>query len=114
RRHLLVGKPYATTTFDKVGVLRHELGHVLGFRHEHIRSEAPAVCQTGEQIGFAYKATNYDPQSVMHYFCGDGSPVDEERKKLKISDLDKKGAQLLYPKQGEVDIPGSVIRDVTP
>ena len=26
--------------FDAVGVLRHELGHVIGFRHEHIRSEA--------------------------------------------------------------------------
>src|SRR5262249_22119807 len=28
-------------SFDPVGVLRHELGHVLGFRHEHIRSGAP-------------------------------------------------------------------------
>src|SRR5262245_29569705 len=40
-RHLLLFPDYfaADLSFDKVGVVRHELGHVLGFRHEHIRSE---------------------------------------------------------------------------
>ena len=54
--HLLVFPDYFTTTFDKVGVLRHELGHVMGFRHEHIRSDAPAVCQ-GEGLFGAVPAT---------------------------------------------------------
>ena len=37
RRRVLIDPSYFTTNFDKRGVLRHELGHVLGFRHEHIR-----------------------------------------------------------------------------
>jgi hypothetical protein len=88
--HLRVFSDYFTTTFDKVGVLRHELGHVLGFRHEHIRSSAPAVCQ-GEALFGAIPATAYDPQSVMHYFCGGaGSP------QLAITALDRQGAQMVY------------------
>jgi hypothetical protein len=74
--------------FDKVGILRHELGHVLGFRHEHIRSEAPAICPD-EDPGM--DLTAYDPQSVMHYFCGGvGSRL------LAITELDKIGSQRLY------------------
>ena len=50
-RHLLIFPDYfkAGLIFDKVGVIRHELGHMVGFRHEHIRSEAPPVCQ-GEPL----------------------------------------------------------------
>jgi len=74
--------------FDKVGVLRHELGHVLGFRHEHIRSQAPAVCPD-ENPGL--DLTAYDPKSVMHYFCGGvGSRL------LAITELDTFGSQRLY------------------
>jgi hypothetical protein len=76
--------------FDRVGVLRHELGHVLGFRHEHIRSEAPAVCP-GEPTFDTINLTRYDPRSVMHYFCGDVGD-----KELKITDVDREGAQRLY------------------
>jgi Astacin (Peptidase family M12A) len=76
--------------FNKVGVLRHELGHVLGFRHEHIRSEAPPGCP-GEPLFGTIVATDYDPKSVMHDFCGDvGS------KELEITDLNYQGAQRLY------------------
>src|SRR5262249_38131640 len=71
-RHLLIFPDYFNSNliFDKVGVLRHELGHIVGFRHEHIRSEAPPVCQ-GEPLFGAIPQTEYDPKSVMHYFCGD-------------------------------------------
>jgi hypothetical protein len=76
--------------FDRTGVLRHELGHVLGFRHEHIRSEAPAVCPD-EDLGDDQPQGVYDPQSVMHYFCGGvGS------RELQITDLDVAGAQRVY------------------
>ena len=43
--------------FNKVGVLRHELGHVLGFRHEHIRSGAPPGCP-GESLFDTIELTN--------------------------------------------------------
>jgi hypothetical protein len=80
----------ATLRFDKVGVFRHELGHVLGFRHEHIASDAPPDCPKESTSG-TFPFTKYDPQSVMHYFCGG---VGSE--KLEITDVDVAGARLLY------------------
>jgi len=76
--------------FDQTGVLRHELGHVLGFRHEMIRSGAPPVCPK-ESLDHTIELTDYDPQSVMHYFCGDVGDKD-----LKLTSLDRAGARLLY------------------
>lgn len=90
RRALLIDPSYYTTSFDKVGVLRHELGHILGFRHEHIRNEAPPVCPN-EPLWDTQVLTVYDPTSVMHYFCG-GVGTNA----LKISALDRKGAQQVY------------------
>ncbi|MGE3180799.1 MAG: matrixin family metalloprotease [Phycisphaerae bacterium] len=90
RRRILLD-PYLfdpSLRFDPVGVVRHELGHVLGFRHEHIRGGAPADCPN-ENPGI--DLTEYDPQSVMHYFCGGvGS------RELQITEIDKRGAQLVY------------------
>lgn len=92
RRRVLIDPSYFSPDlgFDKVGVLRHELGHVLGFRHEHIRSQAPPSCPD-ETLAETLDLTQYDPQSVMHYFCGNvGSPT------LAITDVDKMGSQKLY------------------
>ena len=92
RRVVLIDPSFyaSSLTFDRVGVLRHELGHVLGFRHEHIRSGAPAVCP-GEPLFETVDLTAYDPKSVMHYFCGGvGS------RELAITELDTAGARRLY------------------
>lgn len=93
--------------FDRVGVLRHELGHVLGFRHEHPRSEAPMVCQTSEIFdNQVIPLGEYDPVSVMHYFCrGFNNPAQEalniERRKLNITAVDIQGTRLVYPPVGQ-------------
>jgi hypothetical protein len=92
RRRVLIDPSFFAPdlSFDRTGVLRHELGHVLGFRHEHIRSGAPADCPP-ESLDDTFDLTKYDPQSVMHYFCGGvGS------RELKITELDSVGAQRLY------------------
>ncbi len=92
RRRVLVDPTYFTTKYDKVGVFRHELGHVLGFRHEHIREEAPLDCQ-GESRSGTVNETVYDSKSVMHYFCGGMGTIN-----LSISDIDREGSQSIYGK----------------
>jgi hypothetical protein len=98
---------------DRVGTLRHELGHILGFRHEHIRSEAPPVCSTGEPLADAIPLTAYDPRSVMHYFCPDGHVGTTQQ---AITDLDKAGALRIYPKPGgdESAAPDSAFKAISP
>ena len=76
--------------FDPVGVLRHELGHVLGFRHEHIRPEAPDFFHP-ESLEHTHFLTDYDPQSVMHYIGpGVGNP------ELEFTEGDRDGSQRVY------------------
>ena len=71
------------------GILRHELGHTLGFRHEHTRPEAGACFEDN-----AWRAlTAYDAASVMHYpqcnGTGDWS--------LTLTTKDAAGAKAVYP-----------------
>ena len=72
-----------------VGVFRHELGHILGLRHEHIRAEAGGVCTEGT----SFRAlTPYDSSSVMHYpWCNGVTTTD-----LSITASDTSGARQLY------------------
>ncbi|WP_338868361.1 M57 family metalloprotease [Myxococcus stipitatus] len=82
-----------TGQFPIVGVLRHELGHALGFRHEHIRPE------TGNSDAFCTENSNwralttYDSASVMHYPWCPGSTGDGS---LSLSSKDIQGAQAVY------------------
>ncbi|WP_433931065.1 hypothetical protein AB3662_43300 [Sorangium cellulosum] len=74
------------------GVLRHELGHVLGFRHEHARPEGNGACTERP----AWRAlTPYDPASVMHYNAASrcqGTNAGD----YVLTSLDEAGAAELY------------------
>jgi serine protease len=70
------------------GVLRHELGHALGFRHEHTRPESGACFEDAD----FRPITAYDRLSVMHYpQCNGGTSW-----KLLLTDRDKSGAACVY------------------
>ena len=78
------------------GILRHELGHVLGFRHEHTRPEAGACFEDNNWRPL----TPYDAGSVMHYpQCnGTGSA-------LELTAADRRGVALLYGAPGTSPTP---------
>lgn len=90
RWKIKVAPKYYTTRADQVGIFRHEIGHILGFRHEHIRSGAPLECKRETDITFD-TLTNYDSMSVMHYPCGGAGNL-----KLTFTERDIQGARLIY------------------
>lgn len=64
-RQLLITSSAFTTTAggrDFQGILRHETGHILGFRHEHIH-----IACTTETTANSRIVNSYDVNSVMHY-----------------------------------------------
>jgi hypothetical protein len=104
RRILNVDPTYFNTTFDKVGVFRHEMGHILGYRHEHIRGIQG--CYYEDKAW--QPLTPYDPKSVMHYFCGGGGSLQ-----LQLTTLDQTGHRSLYG-DGAVSLGGEVGNSPTP
>jgi hypothetical protein len=90
---------------DKTGILRHEIGHILGFRHEHIADNAPTWSSdycTQETSSGSIEITAYDRASVMHYPCERKlmeGPL-KENLELKITASDEIGARSIYGPSG--------------
>src|SRR5438874_3956923 len=71
-----------------VGILRHELGHTLGLRHEHTRPEAGACFEDSNWRPL----TDYDKFSVMHYpQCNGGGDWE-----LNLTARDQSGIACAY------------------
>lgn len=99
------------------GIMRHELGHVLGFRHEHTRPESGSRwCFEDDNYR---PVTEYDASSVMHYpQCnGDGDWS------LTLTQTDQQGAAFFYPDferypmgrcEEELDAEGFVVEGCEP
>lgn len=84
-------KTYVEKDMDEIlRLTRHELGHVLGLRHEHIRYENPRREQCQEDDNFD-AVTDYDSSSIMHYSrCGGIGGME-------LSEADLLGVGKLYP-----------------
>jgi hypothetical protein len=92
RNVLIDGSAFRSSgSFSLVGILRHELGHTLGFRHEHTRPEAGRCFEDNNWRAL----TPYDRQSVMHYPQCNGANTG-----LVLTASDKAGVAALYGPPG--------------
>jgi len=106
--YLLDGLPITNRfpNLTRVGVLRHELGHMLGLRHEHPFDEDgsnPSTLADGDDCGEVglpctgcsiqgVILTDYDVGSVMHYPMCQG----DANTSLQVTHLDGVGVRVLY------------------
>ena len=98
KRILNIYPYYWPTRYDKAGIFRHEIGHILGFRHDQAdrTGKVPSECLTRYREDPTIPSiprTPYDRFSVMHYVCGGAGTWQ-----LKFSHNDSLGFDMIYPK----------------
>ena len=87
-RNVLVDDSIWTSgSWTPTNILGHELGHTLGFRHEHTRPEAGTCFEDNNWRPL----TPYDSSSIMHYPQCNGTSDD-----LSMTSTDRQGAVALY------------------
>lgn len=91
-RNVLIAPDAYGNNPSVTGVLRHELGHSIGFRHEHTRPESGTCFEDSQWRAL----TPYDSDSVMHYPQCNGTNTWA----LTLTSDDKAGAAALYGAPG--------------
>ncbi|WP_211754590.1 M57 family metalloprotease [Nocardioides gansuensis] len=88
-RNILVNAASLTSSgsWTPGNIMGHELGHTLGFRHEHTRPESGTCFEDNNWRPL----TPYDSASIMHYPQCNGTSDD-----LSMTASDRAGVQALY------------------
>ena len=87
-RNVLVDDSIWTSgSWTPANIMGHELGHTLGFRHEHTRPEAGTCFEDNNWRPL----TPYDSSSIMHYPQCNGTSSN-----LSMTATDRQGAAALY------------------
>ena len=87
-RNVLVDDSIWTSgSWTPTNIMGHELGHTLGFRHEHTRPESGTCFEDNNWRPL----TPYDSASIMHYPQCNGTSDD-----LSMTATDRQGAAALY------------------
>lgn len=85
--NVLVDDSITSSGWPPENIMGHELGHTLGFRHEHTRPESGTCFEDDNWRPL----TPYDSDSIMHYPQCNGTSSD-----LGFSALDGEGVAALY------------------
>ena len=87
RNVLIDDSIWTSGTWEPGDILAHELGHALGFRHEHTRPESGTCFEDNNWRPL----TPYDSKSIMHYPQCNGGSSD-----LEFQASDAAGVRALY------------------